>query len=416
VQPRSFSVSEVTRHIKDKLETDERLRDLWVDGEISNWVRSRAGHCYFTLKDAQAAIRGVMWRSVVGQLSFAPQNGQAVRAHGYVSVYEPQGQYQLYVDALHSAGLGTLYLEYEALKAQLAAEGLFDAERKRSLPAMPECIGIVTSPTGAALRDILNVLRRRWPLLQVLVSPTLVQGERAPAQIVTALKALYERTDVAATPRVEVILVARGGGSIEDLWAFNDERVARAIAESPVPVVSGIGHEIDFTIADFCADVRAPTPSAAAEVAVPDQSEVSQRLSLLEARNEDLWLERLSAWRSLLGELQRSLSRLSPRGRLDRSRQLVDEMGRRADRAWRLRATVLRERVTGLENRLEALNPLSVLDRGYAVVQRPDGSIVRSVSQTQIGERIDVRVSDGRLGTHVEEVQPWSTEMEEAIG
>jgi exodeoxyribonuclease VII large subunit len=401
----SFSVSEITRRVKDRLETDEGLRDIWVEGEVSNWVRSRAGHCYFTLKDADAAIRAVMWRTTANRLSFIPQDGEAVRAHGYVSVYEPQGQYQFYVDAVQATGQGALYLEFEALKARLAAEGLFEVERKRPLPPMPACIGVVTSPTGAALRDILNVLRRRWPLVQVLHAPTLVQGERAPAQIVAALHSLYARAEAGSEPKVALIIVARGGGSIEDLWAFNDERVARAIVASPVPVISGVGHETDFTIADFCADLRAPTPSAAAEVAVPNRAEIEGLLAALWAALEDSWQQRLVRAHATLDVQRQFLARLSPRGRVDGSRQRVDELGRRIERAGDHRLALLWERVMGLERRLMGLNPLAILERGYAVVRREDGGLVRSASEVQVGEEIDVRVSDGRLLAQVRDVE-----------
>jgi len=397
----ALSVSEVTRRVKDRLETDSGLRDIWTEGELSTWVRSRAGHCYFTLKDAQASIRAVMWRSTAERLALAPQDGQAVRAHGYVSVYEPQGQYQFYVDALQATGQGALYLEFEALKTRLAAEGLFDAERKRPLPAMPACIGVVTSPTGAALRDILNVLQRRWPLVHVLLAPTLVQGERAPEQIAAALHGLYAHVEAGGEPKLDLIILARGGGSIEDLWAFNDERVGRAIVASPVPVISGVGHEIDFTISDFCADLRAPTPSAAAEVAVPDVMEVESQLDALRMTLEDLLQERLDQHRDALVLQRQVLSRLSPRSRVEASRQRVDELERRLGRAERHRRSLLQAQTAGLARRLYGLDPLAILGRGYALVRRADGSLVRSIGAVEMGERIDVRVSDGEFGAQV---------------
>jgi exodeoxyribonuclease VII large subunit len=400
----SLTVSEITRRIKDRLESGEGLRDVWIEGEVSNWVRSRAGHCYFTLKDAQAAIRAVMWRSTAGRLAFDPQDGQAVRAHGYVSVYEPQGQYQFYVDALHSTGRGALYLEYEALKERLAAEGVFDPERKRPLPGMPACIGVVTSPTGAALRDVLNVLRRRWPMAHILLAPTLVQGARAPAQIVTALQSLYARVEREGELSPDVIIVTRGGGPIEDLWAFNDEQVGRTIAASPVPVISGVGHETDFTISDFCADKRAPTPSAAAEIAVPDVLEVEGELDALRACLEDSWQQGLAQRRAALELQHRMLDSLSPRRRVDDGRQRVDELARRASHATRHRLALLRTQGVGLSRRLEGLNPLAILERGYAVVRRSDGSLARSVDAVRVGETVDVRVSDGRFGAKVVDV------------
>jgi exodeoxyribonuclease VII large subunit len=392
----SYSVSEITRHIKEQIEADPSLRDIWIEGEISNWVRSRAGHCYFTLKDAQASIRAVMWRAIASKLPTTPQDGQSVRAHGYVSVYEPQGQYQFYADALYATGSGDLYLEFEALKSRLQVEGLFDAERKRALAAFPVCIGVVTSPTGAALRDILNVLGRRWPVVRVLVSPTLVQGARAPLEIVAALQALYACRDV------DLIIVARGGGSMEDLWAFNDERVARAVVESPVPVISGVGHETDFTITDFVADLRAPTPSAAAEVAVPDRVEVGGQYAALAAALQGAMRVRLDAAGSALDAWQQALNRLSPQGLVDRGRQDVDDLSRRAERAWEHHRVLLRERLAGLDRRLEGLNPYAILDRGYAVVRRRDGSVIRVIGQAVTGEPINVHVSDGSFPARVE--------------
>jgi Exodeoxyribonuclease VII large subunit (EC 3.1.11.6) len=252
--------------------------DVWVEGEVSNFRQVASGHCYFTLKDAGAELRCVMWRDRARGMRALPNNGDSVLAHGRVGVYEQRGDLQLYVDALEPLGLGWLYQEYERLKARLEAEGLFAAERKRPLPRFPRRIGVVTSPDAAALRDILNILSRRYPLAEVVLAPTLVQGEEAPPQIIAALRALNAREDI------DVILLARGGGSLEELWAFNDERVARAVAASRIPVVCGVGHETDFSLADFAADRRAPTPSAAAELATPDRAELAQQVRTLRAR------------------------------------------------------------------------------------------------------------------------------------
>jgi exodeoxyribonuclease VII large subunit len=397
VDPSFYTVTQITRYIKERFETDLRLQDLWVEGEISNWKRSSAGHCYLTLKDAGAAIRAVIWRSIAERLPFAPRDGQAVLAHGHVSVYEPQGQYQLYVDMVQPVGLGALYLQFQALKERLASEGLFDEARKRPLPAFPATIGVVTSPTGAALRDVRNVLSRRWPLVRVLLAPTLVQGDDAPPQIVAALRALYRRDDV------DLILVTRGGGSIEDLWAFNDERVARTIAESPVPVISGVGHEVDFTIADFVADRRAPTPSAAAEVAVPDQVDVRGQLVALRAALEQNVRQRVDDARRQLDLQRGTLARLFPRARLEQDRQRVDDLMRRVDQARQHRLILKREQLSGLKQRLRGLNPFATLERGYAIVRRQDGQVVRRVAQAPPGESIEVRVSDGAFAARVSE-------------
>src|SRR5512136_2978956 len=274
--PAPMTVGALTRYIREMFEVDYRLQDVWVEGEVSVVSRPSSGHIYFTLKDAAAQIACVMWKSAAPTFGALLVHGGQILAHGKVSVYEPRGSYQLYVDRVQPQGLGDLHAQFELLKARLEAEGLFAPERKRPLPEFPHRIGLVTSPTGAVIRDICNVLARRWPLVEVVLAPTQVQGEDAPPQIVAALDALYRRDDLAHI--VDVIIVARGGGSLEDLWAFNDERVARKIAESPVPVVSGVGHETDFTIADFVADVRAPTPSAAAELITPDRAEFEAQL------------------------------------------------------------------------------------------------------------------------------------------
>ncbi|MBN1580400.1 MAG: exodeoxyribonuclease VII large subunit, partial [Anaerolineae bacterium] len=372
------------------------LQDVWVQGEISNWNRSRSGHCYLTLKDSEAAIRAVIWRTLADRLVFRPQDGQFVLAHGRVSVYEPQGQYQLYVDRLQPMGQGALYLEFEALKTRLAAEGLFDSDRKRQLPVWPDSIGVVTSPTAAALRDVLNVLGRRWPLAQVLLSPTLVQGTNAPSQIIAALETLYHRNDI------DLIIITRGGGSIEDLWAFNDERLARTIARSPVPVISGIGHEIDFTIADFVADVRAPTPSAAAEIAVPDQIEARGQLMALSMALTQITRQRIGDLDRELNVTRQRLTSLSPAAHIEQGRQRIDDLVRRQDRALRHTLTLNNTQLAGLARRLEGLNPYATLDRGYAIVRDQDGQIVFKTKQAVPGKPLQVRVSDGTFSARVE--------------
>jgi len=268
--PRVLTVSAINAYLRHKLEADLTLQDLWLEGEISNWKAATSGHIYFTLKDAAASLRCVIWRSQAGQLFYLPQReGEAVLAHGRISVYEAGGNYQFYVDDLQARGQGALYAQFERVRAKLAAEGLFDAELKKTAAEFPQKIGLVTSPTGAALRDILNVLRRRYPVAEVILAPAQVQGESAPLQLMAALAVVVQQN-------VDVIILARGGGSLEDLWAFNDERLARAIAACSIPIISGIGHEVDFTIADFVADVRAPTPSAAAELVTPDKVELKR--------------------------------------------------------------------------------------------------------------------------------------------
>ena len=277
--PSAWSVADVNRYLRDLLESDHNLNDLWVKGEVSNFSRPRSGHLYFTLKDEKASLRCVMWRNSAQRQAYLPSDGDLVEVHGSVSVYEVAGQYQLYADTIKPLGEGALFQEFLRLKAKLEAEGLFDEERKRPIPIWPSRIGIVTSPTGAALRDMVDTLRRRYPLVEVILAPSAVQGREAPPEIVAGLQNLNR------TAAPDVILLARGGGSIEDLWAFNDENVARAITASNAPVITGIGHQTDFTIADFVADLRAPTPTAAAELATPNRDDM--QLVLAEVKYAD---------------------------------------------------------------------------------------------------------------------------------
>jgi exodeoxyribonuclease VII large subunit len=388
--PAPVTVGDLTRYIREMFEVDYRLQDVWVEGEVSGVTRHASGHTYFTLKDANAQISCVMWKSVAPTYGALVVHGGQIVAHGKVSVYEARGQYQLYVDRVQPRGLGDLHAQFELLKARLEAEGLFAPERKRALPEFPHCIGVVTSPTGAVIRDICSILARRWPLVEVILAPTQVQGKDAPPHIVAALDALYRRADL------DLIVVARGGGSLEDLWAFNDERVARKIADSPVPVVSGVGHETDFTIADFVADLRAPTPSAAAELTTPDREEMSSQLAALRARLASALSDDLRARRIALQSQTRALSHLSPQARLANLRQRTDDLISQATWTVSHLLQLRRERLTGALARLDALNPLAVLERGYAVVRR-DGRLVRSVSQVSRDDRLAVRVSDGEF-------------------
>jgi len=392
----AYTVSQLMARIRSTVEMDPRLMDVWVEGEVSNFRQVASGHCYFTLKDAGAELRCVMWRDRARGMRALPNNGDSVLAHGRVGVYEQRGDLQLYVDALEPLGLGWLYQEYERLKARLEAEGLFAAERKRPLPRFPRRIGVVTSPDAAALRDILNILSRRYPLAEVVLAPTLVQGEEAPPQIIAALRALNAREDI------DVILLARGGGSLEELWAFNDERVARAVAASRIPVVCGVGHETDFSLADFAADRRAPTPSAAAELATPDRAELAQQVRTLRARLVRALEADLARRRGRVQEQVRVLRRLSPALRLSQTRQRLDDLTERAGRAIRHQIAVRRERLAGLAGRLEGVSPLATLERGYAIVRRAaDGLIVRSPSQVAVGDALRVRVRDGEFGARV---------------
>ncbi len=384
-----LTVKELTGYLHGILESDDLLRDIWVQGEISNLSRASSGHIYFTLKDQNASIRCAMWRPNALRLITPLQDGQSVEAHGYVDIYEAGGQLQFYADTIRPAGEGLLYQEFIKLKTKLEEEGLFDPALKRPLPAFPHRIGIVTSPTGAALQDILNVLRRRFPLATVILSPTPVQGSEAPAGILAALKRV-----IVETP--DVIILARGGGSLEDLWAFNDENVARAIAASPIPVITGIGHETDFTIADFVADLRAPTPTAAAELATPnsedllsDVVEISAQLTLISRHI----IDNLN-WQ--MADLANRLMRNSPVLYINYQMEKLTDLTRvlTTTTCHNLEIKILN--IKELYGRLGTLSPEATLKRGFAlVIDQKRGRLV-----THIGDVIDqmpmnIQVSDG---------------------
>ena len=390
-----WTVGELSAYVRQMFDLDYRLRDMDVSGEISNFTRAASGHLYFTLKDSAAQLKCVMWRSQAERLRFRPTEGDAVIAHGRVSVYEVGGVYQLYVDHLQPAGRGDLAAAFERLKDKLAGEGLFDADHKRPIPGFARKIGIVTSADAAALRDILNVLQRRNPLVSVLIAPTLVQGEQAPAQIVRALRRLDERDDI------DLILIARGGGSIEDLWAFNDERVARAIYEARHPIISGVGHETDFTITDFVADLRAPTPSAAAELAVPDLAGVRPALAQMDVALTATLFDGLALRREAVRSRIQLLALLSPRRLLDSDRQQVDALTGRLDRSIRRAVDRQRGRLAVAGAALSAVSPLATLARGFAIVRDTDGRLIRAVSEARPGATITIQVSDGAFGAQV---------------
>ena len=394
--PASWTVTDLTRYLRELLESDELLQDIWVTGEVSNFSRPASGHVYFTLKDSSASLRCVMWRNAVLRQSFTPRDGDAIEVHGAISVYEAGGQYQLYADVFRQAGEGALYQEFLRLKAMLEAEGLFAQERKRPIPLKPKRIGIVTSPTGAALQDMLNTLRRRYPLVEVILAPTPVQGDEAPLGIITALH------DVVMIAHPDVIILARGGGSIEDLWGFNDERVARAIAASPVPVITGVGHETDFTIADFVADLRAPTPTAAAELATPNQADLRLDLSDLSDRLNRLLQSFTSELRWAFQGLQNQLEKNSPLFQIQSNSQRVDELDHRLSATSSHLLQLTRIHLTGLIQHMAALNPMAVLERGYAIVTNQAGETIACVGQVSADEPLNVKVSDGDFDVHVD--------------
>jgi exodeoxyribonuclease VII large subunit len=396
-QPPTWSVTDLTRYLRDLLESDGTLQDIWVEGEVSNLSRPASGHLYFTLKDSGAALRCVMWRNAVMRQIHLPENGDAIEVHGSLSIYEASGNYQLYADIIRPAGEGQLYQEFLRLKAKLEAEGLFDPQRKSAIPSWPQTIGIVTSPTGAALRDMLNTIKRRYPPVKVVLSPTPVQGDEAPGGIISALEALNQLV------KPDVILLARGGGSIEDLWAFNDEHVAQAIFASQAPIITGIGHETEFTIADFAADLRAPTPTAAAELATPNQVDLQASLREMRRNIHNTMENFLLLQRRQLERQQNRLLLRTPMGRVHRDQQHLDELNFRACTALTHAIEINRTRLTGLEMRLNSLNPQAILERGYSIVTQVDGSLVHSIKQVQPDDDLQVQVSDGEFKVRVQE-------------
>ena len=387
-----YSVSQITRYLKDSLEADFFLNDLWMRGEVSNLTRSAAGHFYFTLKDSASQVRCVMFRPAHGGEHLA--EGGAVIAHGRVSLYEVRGDLQLIADLAQPEGVGELHLELERLKVKLETEGLFQVSRKRPLPVFPKRIGVATSPTGAVWHDIQNIIRRRYPLVELAFAPTPVQGDAAAGGIVDAFDALNAEDDI------DLVILARGGGSLEDLWPFNEETVARAIYASRAPVISAVGHETDFTIADMVADCRAPTPSAAAELAAPDRDELMERV---ESRQRSIfqWVSGDLSDRSRdLDQTSWRLQRYAPD--IPSWRQRVDDLSQSNARALDSYLTMRGERIGALDMRLASLNPASVLARGYAVVQRQDTlEPVTSVEQVSPGDDLDITVAGGSFPSRV---------------
>jgi exodeoxyribonuclease VII large subunit len=434
-----YSVSRLNREVRVLLERG--FGSLWLEAEISNFARPSSGHWYFSLKDAAAQVRCAMFRQRNTLCAFTARDGQKVLVRARIGLYEPRGEYQLIVEHMEDAGLGALQRQFEDLRAKLEREGLFAAGRKRPLPSLPRRIGIITSPTGAAVRDILHVLARRFPAVAVLIYPVPVQGDQAAAQLVAALEAAGRRAEC------DVLILARGGGSLEDLWAFNDERLCRAIVASPIPVVTGIGHEIDFTIADFAADVRAPTPSAAAELVVPDAEEWlgafvrwGARLQrgmlrrLEEHRKRLRWLTgraalvspaaRLDAQAQRLDELEQGLVRaarrllqqhrerlrwltgraalMSPTARLIQRRLRLDILDQQLNRAWRQTINSRREKLLPLIRTLNAVSPLATLERGYAIVSVAGGEILRDAADVEPGTLIEARLARGKIRAKTE--------------
>lgn len=394
-----FSVSQISRYLKELMDTDEILQYVWVRGEISGCKTYSSGHCYFTLKDAEAQLPCVFFKNARLRSSTPElRDGMAIAANGRISLYERDGKMQLYVENIELFGDGALFLRFEQLKARLAAEGLFDESRKRPLPSCPSIIGIVTSPEAAALRDMLRVLRTRFPLAQVILYPTLVQGSEAPTAIAHALDVLN------AHGKADVVILGRGGGSIEDLWAFNEEVVARAIARSSIPVISGVGHETDFTITDLVADYRASTPTAAAAAAVPDLNEWREKLLAFEEELTESIETYLIDQREVLVRMHRDLQRLNPQYQLERLQQRLDDTSALLQARMEHILSLRKERLKGVALRLHSLSPLLTIARGFAVVRRDnDQSLVTKTQQVNVGDELTIQVTDGNIHAQVKE-------------
>lgn len=394
-----LSVSQLNRYIKMNFDADENLANIFISGEISNFTNHyRTGHLYFTLKDDSAAVRAVMFNSSAKRLKFMPEDGMKVIARGRVSVYEASGQYQLYVDDMQPDGVGALNLAYEQLKEKLQKEGLFSELHKKPLPPYPEKVGVITSPTGAAVRDIINVLGRRFPYAEIVFCPVLVQGEGAHLQLTDAVN-LFNSERAA-----DVIIIGRGGGSIEDLWEFNDEGLARAVYNSEIPVISAVGHETDFTICDFVADMRAPTPSAAAELAVPDANELQYALSALKNR---MFLNVSSG----IADRRSRLEYLTSKGVLKSPDEMLSNRSQRLDTAFSKMLSSYENRIGGKKvefisaaTALSKLDPMSVLMRGFAFVSDKNGKNVYSSQALEKGDKINVRFHDGSAVCEVKEI------------
>jgi exodeoxyribonuclease VII large subunit len=400
--PRILRVTDLNRRVRALLDGDNVLADVWVEGEVSQPSFPASGHCFFTLKDASSQVRAALFREELARAVVRPAHGMNVIIHGRVRAYEPQGVYQLYVESITPAGAGDLHARYEALRTKLAATGLFAESRKRAVPRWPRRIGVVTSPVGAVWRDITNVLRRRYPLVELVLSPSVVQGATAAPAIVRALQRLYAQSDL------DVVILARGGGSLEDLWSFNDERVVRAVADAPVPIIVGVGHESDVTLADFAADLRAPTPSAAAELATPDATQLATILGRLRDRASAALLGRAAERRRFVEAEGRALVRLAPD--IGSARQRVADLIDRGARAVDERIARRRMLLTATQDALRTLSPTATLERGYAVARTDDGRIVRDASTVGAGDQLQVIVARGSVETRVERSRADGTE------
>ncbi|NMB23981.1 MAG: exodeoxyribonuclease VII large subunit [Firmicutes bacterium] len=399
--PPIYTVTEINRILKRYLEGEPLFQYVTICGEISNFKHHTSGHMYFVLKDAQSSIRCVMFRGRNSTLRFTPTDGLEVYATGAITIYEAGGIYQLYVEYLEPRGVGDLHVAFEQLKGKLTEEGLFDATNKKPLPFLPRRIGIVTSPTGAAIQDMISILTRRMPSIEILIAPALVQGRSAAASIVASIDALVKWGDC------DVIIVGRGGGSLEDLWPFNEEAVARAVFGSPVPVISAVGHETDVTICDFVADLRAPTPSAAAELAVPLAAALQQELKDMEIRLEGAWFRYYTDGKEKVANLERVLNSYNPVGVLRERQQRLDELSNRLVSAMDRQLTGARQDLAMIMQRLDGLSPLAVVGRGYGIVSHSEThQPIVSIEQVQLGEDVDVMLQDGTIVARIGATKP----------
>lgn len=398
-QKRIYSISEITREIKQILES--AFPPIWLEGEISNFKRHSSGHLYFVLKDEKAQIPAVMWRSYNSRLFFTPQDGMKVLANGNITVYERRGSYQFEVVQLQPAGIGELQLAFEQLKQKLREEGLFAPERKKPIPPYPERIGIVTSPTGAAIQDMLSVLRRRFPGIQLILAPVRVQGEGAAEEIARAI------ADFNAYGKVDLLIIGRGGGSLEDLWPFNEEIVARAIFASEIPVISAVGHEVDFSIADFVADLRAPTPSAAAELAVKNQTELQEFFRSSIAGMYRGIREQIAYYKEKVNHLQNSYALKKPSDVIRQYQQRLDELTKSMELQYQYLMDSRKQQINSLRKQLISLSPQSILNRGYSLCFREeDGKLVKTSDDVQVADKIRVQFHRGEIKGNVEEILP----------
>ena len=394
----TYSVGELTAYIQELFDADRTLADVWVQGEVSNLTVARSGHWYFTIKDLEAQLRCVMFRGAARRLRIDVAAGDEILVQGRVGVYAARGEYQLYVQQIEAVGgIGDLHRQFEALKARLDAEGLFAPERKQPIPPFPARIGVVTSSDAAAWHDIQTVLRRRFPLVEVVLSPTLVQGAAAARQIVLALERLNQRDDI------DTIILARGGGSLEDLWCFNDEFLARAVANCRIPVISGVGHEIDFTIVDFVADLRAPTPSAAAELATPNRDDLLLDLDRLRERLSGRFVASLDRRERDLEQVRGALRFLSPSKLIEAARRDLAYERLRLSRGAELNLERLGERLAGMTKALEGASPQHILARGYALVTDEGGALIREAAQVSRNQRLNLQLSRDRIAVRVDD-------------